>query len=1315
MKRILFGLAICILSQIALAQTATDYKFSATVQAPYVPLPETAVTLPGSTTVKDETFKTTFFNQDGQVNYSSANNVNNYDVVPLGGIPIGFDFTFADMVCDKFVAAGTGFIFLAPKTDDKVQIQGLASGSMVTKWFPTIGIGVGSTGGEAYGIDGTSIRYLLQGEAGDRTLTVEYTAVSYMDKTHPFNFQIKLYERNSEIELIFDAFKIPNTGAWSVGFTGKETDHYHLKPTNKQWENATRINTPTAYAYISEVDGSTFPEGLHYRFTPPALVPPADLTITGISDTELTFDVTPNTQNNDILVVLTDQVKTNTSPWIPIIGQPENGKTYQAGDRLYATDQNGKLQIGGRVIYAGPAGEHLVCQPDDLKANTLYFCAAFSYNAERNYSDSYTVDDTVSPARLPFYESFNTMNYDNLPLRWPGTKGFAPAKFNGEDVVQSRNDGSVLVFPAMEYPGNLDLRLTLDYHIYWQDLNWSPKPLAISDWGEGDSIVIEYSTDEGKTFHYSHSITKQNALSFTGIPDNQSVVFAQQILRLPNFGGGKAILRLRHVLDNTAERNRIDLNINDIHLEAIDLCDYPALLTPVESSIINDKAAVRWVPGDNNETVWNLKTEMMDADGQWQAWEAPREVSGSSYAFENLASNRKYRVSLQAVCGTGNLSRWISTEFQSGWTPAFVEGFNKLEPIYFDNLFLNYKMPAYWAMTYEYGVRKPDSVSAPMASATSPLAVWKTQEFSPALTPEDKSIWMDLSSFMGSTALRLPTVDIQNGQKPRLVFDYAYGRFSDSEFLPVSPTENGHDLMLLWVSDDIETEKFALKDTVRCWNFATLATAYDQGKVSFDLSGYNGNVAVIIGFYSLTSFQTLYLDNIGIVYDCPMARHLALQAGSLTETAAALTWQADPTHDSWTVIRRNGATETSETVTGTGIRWDNLLPETEYTVLVGQPCADTSAWSHIRFKTGGGACEAVSNIAVSAISQRSATLSWNGTAAKYRIRIRPVAATPETAVAWTVYESESTTYTFSNLTPNTMYEGAIQSVCGEAVGDTADYVAFEQFQTKEPSCFAPTEIKATQVDYASATITWQSEAANYQLEYRREGSLDIMARHHCTTNEYKLENLDGDTRYEVRLRSICSAGDTSAWSAFAGFATTTPPACTEPTDLKTEAITLNSARLSWTAAENSTGFIVRYSKSAPIVWDSVRDIADAQYELTDLEPETIYLWTVMSACRGNRYSNWAARQNFKTSPTANEDLNDKRFEIYADKGQIHILNRAAVPMERIRIYDFQGRLLHDFIVRTNDNAILTTNRRNCMTVVEIESEGQFLRYKVRLP
>lgn len=1321
MKKILFAMAICILSQIAMAQKATDYTFSSTVQAPYEPLPETAVTLAGSTKVKDENFKTTFFNKDAQVNYNTADGIENYQIVPMDGISIGFDFTFADMVCDKFVAAGTGFIFLSPKTDEKVQIKGLANGSMYAKWFPTIGIGIGSTGGEAYGIEGTAIRYLLQGEEGDRTLTVEYTNVSYMNQTHPFNFQIKLYEKNSAIELIFDNFTIPNTGAWSIGFTGKDTDHFHLRPTGTQWELATRINMTGAFAYADNVKGSTFPSGLRYRFTPPAALPPTSLNIAGISDTEITLDVTPNAKGENVLVVLTDQIRRNTSPWSPVIGQAENGKTYRVGDTLYATDQDGKAQFGGRVIYDGVAGANLVCQPDGLQGNTLYYCAAFSYNDEHAYSSSYMADDMVSPASLPFYEGFNTMNNsDDLEQRWPGTSGFSPASANSEYVVQTthaRQSESVLVFPLMEYPQDRNLRLTLNYHLYWADDTWTAFPMTAADWGEQDSIVVEYSTDKGQTFHYSNCITKQNALDFT--TSQKNLTCRQQTLRLPDFGGGKALLRIRYVSNpQNKERMMNYLTFNDIYLSAIDLCDYPALVTVEDASIIKDRAVVRWSPGDNNETVWNMKTELLGTDGKWQAWGNMQEVSGSSYQLENLTSNRKYRVSLQAVCGTGLLSQWVTAEFHSGWTTAFVETFDELEPQYYAGVFTQFDMPAHWAVSWDgTSSRKPDSITAhhtdPKYEVIGPWKRYKT--YFPVLEADNKAVCLPFYYFKGTTALRLPTVNIHPEQKPRLVFDYAYGLLNDDgELQPLTPNYPGMDQMYLWISSDTRTEKFALKDTVRHWTFENLR---DNGEctVSFDLSGYSGDISAIIGTYAWDSPYVLFLDNIGIVYDCPVAQHLALQAGSLTETTAALTWRTDPTHETWTVIRRDGTNETSETITGTDIRWSDLRPATAYTVLVGQPCADTASWSHISFKTGGAPCHTVENIRVSAVGQRSATLSWNGTAEKYRIRIRPVAATPETTVAWTIYESENTTYTFSNLTSNTNYEGAIQSVCGEATGDTANYVAFDNFKTAEISCFAPTEITAKAADYWTATIGWQGDAGNYEIEYRREGSLDIIARYHSTANEYRLENLNSDTRYEVRLRSICSVGDTSIWSAFVGFATTTAPECTEPTDLKTEATTANSARLFWTAAENSTGFIVRYSQSAPIVWDSVRDITDAQYELTDLKPETVYLWSVMSACRGGGYSNWATRQNFKTGSTANENLNDKRFELYADKGQIHILNRTALPMERIRIYDFQGRLLHDFIVRTNDNAILTTNRHNCMTVVEIECEGQFLRYKVLLP
>lgn len=1317
MKKILFSLAICILSQIALAQRADDYTFRSSVQTPYEPLPETALTLAGSTTVKDETFKTTFFNDNTQVNYV-ANTTNNYEIIPLAGIPIGFDFTFADMVCDKFVAAGTGFIFLSPKIDEKVKITGLRTGNMTQLWYPTIGIGVNNT--ETFGLESTAIRYLLQGEEGDRTLTVEYVDVSYRDATHPFNFQIKLYERNSEIELIFDAFTIPD-GAWAIGFEGKKYDHFHLQPTNNKWDEPSRI-IATYGAFVSDAKNSTFPEGLRYRFTPPAALPPADVKITGISETELTLDVTPNAKGENVLVVLTDEFRRNTSPWSPVIGQAEDGKTYGVGDSLYVIDQNGKpQQFGGRVIYNGEAKNGIVCRPEGLQGNTLYYCAAFSYNETHGYSRGYVADDTVSPAYLPFHEGFNSMNYENLPLRWPNTNGFYPANVGGEDVVQSMGNGNLLVFPTMEYPQGQNLRLTLNYHMYWQDNEWTSKPLTKADWTDNDSIVFEYSTDGGQTFQYSNCISKQNALDFIGIPDNQTMVFAQQIMRLPDFGGGQAILRIRHVLDNTAERNRVNLNINDIQLSAIDLCDYPALVTVEDASITKDRAVVRWVAGDNNETVWNMKTEIREADGQWQAWGKPQEVSGSSYQLENLTSNRKYRVSLQAVCGTGQLSRWVSTEFNSGWEAAFVEDFNELEARYVGGVFMQFDLPAHWALSWNNASRKPDSVSAsfidPKYEVIGAWKRYKTEEF-PVSEAQNKAVCLPFYYFVGTTALRLPTVDIQSGQKPRLEFDYAYGLVDEEsgELLdPYIQTEI-MDQMYLWVSTDTKTEKFALKDTVSCWSFATLRENKKlEGHMSIDLSAYSGDIAVAIGTYAWDSPHVLFLDNIGIVYDCPAARRLTLQAGSLTETSAVLNWQSDPTHDAWTVIRRDNGKESTETVSGTSIRWDNLLPATTYTVLVGQPCADTADWSHIRFTTGGIPCNAVQNIAVSAIGQRNATLNWNGEAAKYRIRVRPVAATPEAAVDWTVYESETTSYTFANLTPDTDYEGAVQSVCGEAVGDTAGYVAFEHFKTAAISCFAPTGIQATQVDYFSATIGWQGEAGAYEIEYRREGALDLIARHSSTAKEYRIEDLNADTRYEVRLRSICSAGDTSVWSAFVGFATATAPECAEPTDLKTEAITLNSARLTWTANENHNGFIVRYSKSAPIAYDSIRDITESYCELTDLEPETIYLWSVMSACRGGRYSGWATRQSFKTNGVANESVNDKRFELYADKGQIHILNHASLPMERVRIYDVQGRLRHDFAVRTNDNAILTTGVGNSIVIVEIKSEGQYLRYKIRMP
>ena len=148
-----------------------------------------------------------------------------------------------------------------------------------------------------------------------------------------------------------------------------------------------------------------------------------------------------------------------------------------------------------------------------------------------------------------------------------------------------------------------------------------------------------------------------------------------------------------------------------------------------------------------------------------------------------------------------------------------------------------------------------------------------------------------------------------------------------------------------------------------------------------------------------------------------------------------------------------------------------------------------TVWASTGFTTGGVECDPVTGLAVSGINQTSATLAWQGSALSYRVRIRPAGQEN-----YSVYTTTESSYVFSNLLAGTEYEGGVQAVCGQAVTDTSAYVAFEPFQTTGITCFPPTALAASEVTWNSATLTWEGEAEDYQVEWREENTTVSLGR-----------------------------------------------------------------------------------------------------------------------------------------------------------------------------------------------------------------------------
>ena len=176
------------------------------------------------------------------------------------------------------------------------------------------------------------------------------------------------------------------------------------------------------------------------------------------------------------------------------------------------------------------------------------------------------------------------------------------------------------------------------------------------------------------------------------------------------------------------------------------------------------------------------------------------------------------------------------------------------------------------------------------------------------------------------------------------------------------------------------------------------------------------------------------------------------------------------------------------------------------------------------------------------------------------------------------------------------------------------------------------------------------------------------------------------------------------------------PGCPAPTDLRVESVTETSATLLWSLESEFeiAGYLLRYRAADVQVWDSVRDITAMQYNLTGLEPQTAYVWSVLSACADGRYSGWGIQSRFESEGAGNETGDPCGLFLTASKGQIHVMT--AVQIERIRVYNLSGTMMEEYVVRSDGNVILTTELSTQVAIVEILLDAaQAVRFKLLIP
>ncbi len=193
-----------------------------------------------------------------------------------------------------------------------------------------------------------------------------------------------------------------------------------------------------------------------------------------------------------------------------------------------------------------------------------------------------------------------------------------------------------------------------------------------------------------------------------------------------------------------------------------------------------------------------------------------------------------------------------------------------------------------------------------------------------------------------------------------------------------------------------------------------------------------------------------------------------------------------------------------------------------------------------------------------------------------------------------------------------------------------------------PACLAPLSVAAaTAVTTNGATLSWTSNGnppGSWQIYAVAPGSpaptAATVPTATATTNPYTISGLLADTAYVYYVRSVCSPGVTSPWSA-ASTAFTTLPTCPKPTALTATNIGMTSATLGWTAGGTETSwrvFIQAAGLPAPIAtapgWVTT---TTNSLPLTTLTVATNYDFYVQAVCSPTDSSTIAPKFNFNTT------------------------------------------------------------------------------------
>ena len=299
----------------------------------------------------------------------------------------------------------------------------------------------------------------------------------------------------------------------------------------------------------------------------------------------------------------------------------------------------------------------------------------------------------------------------------------------------------------------------------------------------------------------------------------------------------------------------------------------------------------------------------------------------------------------------------------------------------------------------------------------------------------------------------------------------------------------------------------------------------------------------------------------------------------------------------------------------------------------------------------------------------------------------------------TVYSSAVSQWTMDSIAlpnPTATYQIAFTGDAADGYGIVLDDITIAAANAGTEPCDAPELISfATEgITQTSAVAAWtfDNSVPSWTLQYKAAEDADWTE---VTSNHpwYTINGLTPNTSYQARVRSNCSDGGVSEWTAIVTFTTLpedTPVPCEMPTGLTATNVENHAISIAWDANADVNSWNIRY-RVANGDW-STQTSSTNSYTITDLEGLTTYVIQVQANCGDNGLSEWSNSITAQTTNVGIVNHLENSIVLFPNPANDVVNVQCTmnnVQLEGIEVIDVYGKVVRTIVGANNDSPLQT--------------------------